>query len=290
MKGIILAGGAGSRLHPITFSISKQLLPVYDKPMIYYPLSIMMLAGIRDILIITTPEDQDSFKRLLSNGQQWGLKLTYAIQNEPKGIAEAFLIGEEFISNDSVCLILGDNIFHGDSIQTKLREALNISAGARVFATEVEDPERFGVVSLDSNNNPISIAEKPKNPISNLAITGLYFYDNNVISIAKSLDYSARGELEITDLNKAYLEKGLLEIEILSKDIKWIDTGTYESLIEAGFFIQSVQKDERIWACLEKIALDNNWIDIQTLKMQRSKFSSNQYSDYLDIVINDHDG
>jgi glucose-1-phosphate thymidylyltransferase len=290
MKGIILAGGAGSRLHPITFSISKQLLPVYDKPMIYYPLSVMMLAGIRDILIITTPEDQDSFKRLLSNGQQWGVKLSYAIQNEPKGIAEAFLIGEEFISNDSVCLILGDNIFHGDSIQTKLREAFNISAGARVFATEVEDPERFGVVSLDSNNNPISIVEKPKNPISNLAITGLYFYDNTVVSIAKSLDYSARGELEITDLNKAYLEKGLLEIEILSKDIKWIDTGTYESLIEAGFFIQSVQKDERIWACLEKIALDNDWIDIQTLKIQRSKFSSNQYSDYLDRVINDHDG
>jgi len=290
MKGIILAGGAGSRLHPITFSISKQLLPVYDKPMIYYPLSVMMLAGIREILIITTPEDQDSFKRLLSNGQQWGVKLSYAIQNEPKGIAEAFLIGEEFISNDSVCLILGDNIFHGDSIQTKLREAFNISAGARVFATEVEDPERFGVVSLDSNNNPISIVEKPKNPISNLAITGLYFYDNTVVSIAKSLDYSARGELEITDLNKAYLEKGLLEIEILSKDIKWIDTGTYESLIEAGFFIQSVQKDERIWACLEKIALDNDWIDIQTLKIQRSKFSSNQYSDYLDRVINDHDG
>ncbi len=289
MKGIILAGGAGSRLHPITFSISKQLLPVYDKPMIYYPLSIMMLAGIRDILIITTPQDQDSFTRLLSNGQQWGINISYAIQNEPKGIAEAFLIGEEFISNESVCLILGDNIFHGDSLKTSLQRASIISSGARVFATEVEDPERFGVVTLDNEDKPISIIEKPENTVSKLAITGLYFYDNNVVNVAKSLVYSARGELEITDLNKVYLEKGMLEVEILSKDVKWIDTGTFESLIEAGFFIQSIQKDGKIWACLESIAFNNNWIDIEALKIQRSKFSSNEYSDYLDKIIINHD-
>ena len=242
MKGIILAGGSGTRLYPITKGVSKQLLPVYDKPMIYYPLSVLMLAGIQDIIIITTPEDNDSFKRLLGDGSDFGVNISYAVQPKPEGLAQAFIIAEDFIGDDSVCLVLGDNIFFGQSFSKKLREAAQNKNGATVFGYQVMNPKSFGVVEFDGEYNVISIEEKPKTPKSNWAVTGLYFYDNDVISIAKDIKPSERGELEITSINQEYLKKGKLKVELLGRGFAWLDTGTHESLIEAGNFVETVQK------------------------------------------------
>ncbi|WP_212025318.1 glucose-1-phosphate thymidylyltransferase RfbA [Citrobacter portucalensis] len=287
MKGIILAGGSGTRLYPITMGISKQLLPVYDKPMIYYPLSVLMLAGIKDILIITTPEDQSGFVRLLGDGRQFGINLSYAIQPSPDGLAQAFIIGEDFIGNDSVCLVLGDNIFFGQGFTPKLQMARNRVDGATVFGYQVIDPERFGVVEFDADYKALSIEEKPVKPKSNWAVTGLYFYDNDVINIAKSIKPSARGELEITAVNEVYLNTNKLNVELLGRGFAWLDTGTHDSLIEAGSFVETVQKRQGMMvACPEEIAWRNGWLSNAELLKLGTTLSKNHYGQYLIKLAN----
>ncbi|PXX97493.1 glucose-1-phosphate thymidylyltransferase [Halomonas sp. LBP4] len=286
MKGIVLAGGSGTRLYPITMGISKQLLPVYDKPMIYYPLSVLMLAGIRDILIITTPDEQYCFQRLLGDGSQFGLNLMYAVQPSPDGLAQAFIIGETFIGNDSVCLVLGDNIFYGQGFSPVLKQAAGREEGATVFGYLVRDPERFGVVEFDEHKRAISIEEKPEKPRSRFAVTGLYFYDNDVIEMAKKVEPSGRGELEITSINQAYLAQGRLKVEVLGRGFAWLDTGTHESLLEASQFVETIEKRQGFKvACLEEIAFNNGWLTVNDLSRAGSDLSKNGYGQYLlDLV------
>lgn len=286
MKGIILAGGSGSRLFPITEGLSKQLLPVYDKPMIYYPLSVLMLAGIREVMIITTPEDQAAFVRLLGDGSKFGIELTYAVQPSPDGLAQAFIIGEEFIGDDNVCLVLGDNIFWGQGFTPKLISAVANTKGATVFGYNVHDPERFGVVEFDENKKAISIEEKPIDPKSNFAVTGLYFYDNRVVEMAKQVEPSTRGELEITSINQAYLERGELNVEVLGRGFAWLDTGTHDSLLEAATFVETIEKRQGFKiACLEEIAWRNGWIDDQKITQRAGDLAKNSYGKYLFEVL-----
>ena len=287
MKGIILAGGSGTRLYPITMGVSKQLLPVYDKPMIYYPLSVLMLAGIKDILIITTPDDQPAFIRLLGDGRQFGINIEYAIQPSPDGLAQAFIIGDNFIGNDSVCLVLGDNIFFGQGFTPKLKTAANRNKGATVFGYQVMNPESFGVVEFDKNYTALSIEEKPVAPRSNWAVTGLYFYDNEVVDIAKHIKPSPRGELEITTVNQVYLENNMLTVELLGRGFAWLDTGTHDSLIEAVSFVETVQKRQGMMiACLEEIAWRNGWLSDQDLYSRAGLFVKTNYGAYLLKLIN----
>jgi glucose-1-phosphate thymidylyltransferase len=288
MKGIILAGGSGTRLYPITKGVSKQLLPVYDKPMIYYPLSVLMLAGIQDILIITTPEDQSSFIRMLGDGKEFGINLSYAVQPSPDGLAQAFIIGEEFIGSDSVCLVLGDNIFWGQGFTPILKSAASRNSGASVFGYQVKDPERFGVVAFDENKKAISLEEKPENPQSNFAVTGLYFYDNDVVKMAKQVKPSHRGELEITTLNQMYMERGDLNVELLGRGFAWLDTGTHESLLEAAMFVETIEKRQGYKiACLEEIAFNNGWLTSDQVMNTAKALSKNSYGQYLLGLIND---
>ena len=282
MKGIILAGGSGTRLYPITKGVSKQLLPIYDKPMIYYPLSVLMLAGIQDVLIITTAEDQEGFVRMLGDGEDFGMRLSYAIQERPDGLAQAFLIGEEFIGRDNVCLVLGDNIFWGEGFSIKLKQAASRVKGATIFGYQVKDPERFGVVGFNEDNIATSIEEKPDNPKSNFAVTGLYFYDNDVIEIAKNVKPSDRGELEITCINRTYLERGELSVELLGRGFAWLDSGTHESLLEAATFVETIEKRQGYKiACLEEIAYRMGYIDSKKLYKLADALSKNDYGKYL---------
>tara|TARA_B100000795_G_scaffold264675_2_gene245454 strand:- start:17343 stop:18209 length:867 start_codon:yes stop_codon:yes gene_type:complete len=282
MKGIILAGGKGSRLFPLTIAVSKQLLPIYDKPMIFYPISVLMLAGIRDILIIVNPWDLEIYNKLLGDGSQFGISISYTIQDSPDGLAQSFILGESFIGNDSVSLVLGDNIFFGQNFTSSLNEAVARKSGATVFSYYVDTPEHFGVVEFNSENEVISIEEKPENPKSNQAVTGLYFYDNDVIEIAKNLKPSPRGELEITDVNKVYLENNKLYVTELGRGFAWLDTGTYDSLIEAGQFVHMIEKRQGLKiACLEEIAFKNSWISIDEVISQANKFKNTSYGEYL---------
>ncbi len=282
MKGIILAGGSGTRLYPITRGISKQLLPIYDKPMVYYPLSVLMLAGIRDILLVSTPDDIGAFQRLLGDGSSFGIRLSYAVQPSPDGLAQAFIIGEEFIGNDSVCLVLGDNIFYGQGFSHMLRKVVQREEGATVFGYQVKDPERFGVVEFDANKRVISVEEKPAKPKSHFAVTGLYFYDNDVVEMAKQVKPSERGELEITSINQAYLERGDLNVELLGRGFAWLDTGTHESLLEAAHFVETIEKRQGYKvACLEEIALYNGWLTTDDLQCIGQSLSKNSYGQYL---------
>ena len=285
MKGIVLAGGSGTRLYPITMGVSKQLLPIYDKPMIYYPLSVLMLAGIREILIITTPEDQAGFKRLLGDGSNFGIDLSYEVQEKPEGLAQAFTIGEKFIGREDVCLVLGDNIYYGQGFTPKLKDAVKRAKdgkGATVFGYQVKDPERFGVVDFDEHMKALSIEEKPDKPKSNFAVTGLYFYDNRVIDIAKEVKPSVRGELEITCVNSTYLESGALNVELLGRGFAWLDTGTHESLLEAAQFVETLEKRQGYKvACLEEIAFNQGWLSSEALEKIASNMSKNSYGEYL---------
>jgi len=288
MKGIVLAGGAGTRLHPITRGVSKQLLGVYDKPMVYYPISVLMLAGIRDILIITTPEDQASFQRLLGDGSRFGVNFTYAVQPKPEGLAQAFLIGEEFIGSDRVALILGDNIFYGAKLSKLLHNAAEREVGATVFGYHVCDPERFGVVEFDANGKAISIEEKPAKPKSNYAVTGLYFYDNDVVNIAKHIKPSARGELEITTVNNEYLSRGQLHVEIFKRGYAWLDTGTHDSMLDAANFIRTVETRQGLQiACLQEIAYDNGWMTKDDVRDSVQDMLKTEYGQYLLRLINE---
>lgn len=287
MKGILLAGGSGSRLFPLTASVNKHLLPIFDKPMIYYSLSVLMLAGIREILIITNPHDTNFFRNLLGNGQNFGLSINYEIQNSPNGIAEAFIIGEKFIGNDNCCLVLGDNIFFGHSFSPLLKNSANLKEGAIIYGYQVYDPSRFGVVEFDNLGNVLSIEEKPSKPKSSFAITGLYFFDNDVINIAKNLKPSARGELEISDVNNEYLSRGQLKAELLGRGFAWLDTGTHKSLNEASNFISAVESRQGFKiACIEEIAFLNGWIDKETLKKAILRYGQTDYSKYLANLIN----
>lgn len=287
-KGIILAGGSGTRLHPITQGVSKHLLPVYDKPMIYYPISVLMLSGIREILVICSPDDISSYKNLLGDGSNFGLSIEYKIQPRPEGLAQAFIIGEDFIGDQNVALILGDNIFYGQHFSDYLLKASSEKKGATLFGYHVKDPQRFGVVDFDSNGNVLSIEEKPNNPKSNYAVTGLYFYDNEVVEIAKLIKPSHRGELEITDVNKAYKEKGNLKVELLGRGFAWLDTGTHDSLMEAGKFVQTIEHRQGLKvACLEEIAFDKKWLSKEALLKQAKTMSKTSYGEYLIKVANE---
>jgi len=286
MKGIILAGGKGTRLYPLTMSVSKQLLPVYDKPMIYYPLSMLMLAGIREILIITTPEDQAQYQRLLSDGSQWGLSFSFAIQKEPRGLADAFIVGKDFLAGEGACLILGDNIFFGHGLPELLSKGAAIKEGAMVFAYPVRDPERYGVVEIDEHNNAISLEEKPAQPRSRLAVPGIYFYDKRIVTLAEELKPSTRGEIEITDLNKVYMKEGKLKVQVLGRGIAWLDAGTHESLLQAANFVQAVEDRQGMMiSCVEEIAYRKGYIDAQQLFKLANGMASNSYGQYLFEVL-----
>ncbi|WP_200835599.1 glucose-1-phosphate thymidylyltransferase RfbA [Spiribacter roseus] len=290
MKGIVLAGGAGTRLHPVTLGVSKQLLPIYDKPMIYYPISVLMLAGIRDILIITTPQDQAQYQNLLGDGRQFGVRLQYAVQPSPDGLAQAFIIGEAFIGNDRVCLVLGDNIFYGQGFTPMLRRAAEQAHGATVFAYQVKDPERFGVVEFDAHRRVKSIEEKPARPRSHYAITGLYFYDNRVVELAQQVEPSGRGELEITSINQAYLDDEVLSVQPLGRGFAWLDTGTHETLLAAAQFVETVELRQGYKiACLEEIAFNNRWLDADALISRAEALDKTGYGAYIRDLVREHD-